>query len=90
MEQNCIRDIVMIIIYRPLSRSRFFPRVVKTFGPQIELSHILLAHFLPVLNKYLTWKSTLEKTDKKKPHKAQGQQHSLSTTQINKGLDKEQ
>lgn len=33
MEQNYIRDTVMIIIYRPLSKSSFFAGVIKTFGP---------------------------------------------------------
>lgn len=78
----------MIIIYRPLSRSGFFPRVVKTFGPQVERSHILLTHFPPMLNEDL--ERYIGKRQTKKPHKAQGQQHSLSMTQINKGLDKEQ
>lgn len=80
MEQNCIRDIVMIIIYRPLSRSGFSSRVVKTFGA----SNRMITYSASLLNEYLTWKGTLEKDRQKTTHKAQGQQQTLSTTQINK------
>lgn len=91
MEKNCIRDIVMIIIYRPVSRSGFFPSCENFWT--LEQSHILLSHFTLMHSEYVTWKSTSEidkKNKKTTTHTAQGQQHTLSATQMNKGLDKEQ
>lgn len=82
MEQNCIRDIVMIIIYRPLSRSGFVPRLGKTFG----LRHIFCLLIFPTAQRV----SELEKETKTTSQKAQGQQQALSVTPMNKGRDKEQ
>lgn len=87
MEKNCIRDIVMIIIYRPVSRSGFFPSCENFWT--LKRSHILLAHFTLMHNEHPNWKSTSE-IDKNPSHTAPGQQHTLSATQMNKGLDKEQ